>query len=276
MRSRSRPAARERGGADQLGRAHLVLLGPQEHEVAAVIGEIARVGWLVAAVDLAIALEQRVEIGGQGAAEVAEGLALDQAVERDSGGRPRLRPGRGRCRRPRRRRECSRRRRPSRGEPARSRPASRHAACMSPMAAAAWATLPVACTRPAPSLAVSRRARGPIAATCRGIGSSRLTAPTSGFRKRISSCPSNVHRESRWRGGRARRGRILPCRRASPGRAPCVRRAVKPVEMPKSMRPGASAFRLARALAVTGAMRFEGISTPVARRIATSARRPRP
>ena len=46
-----------------------------------------------------------------------------------------------------------------------------------------------------------------------------------------------------------------------------VRRAVKPVEIPKSMRPGASAFSDASALAATGAMRFEGISTPVARRI---------
>ena len=46
-----------------------------------------------------------------------------------------------------------------------------------------------------------------------------------------------------------------------------VRRAVKPVEMPKSMRPGASALSEASALAATGAMRLEGISTPVARRI---------
>jgi hypothetical protein len=42
---------------------------------------------------------------------------------------------------------------------------------------------------------------------------------------------------------------------------------VNPVEIPKSMRPGASAFSDARALAATGAMRLEGISTPVARRI---------
>ena len=46
-----------------------------------------------------------------------------------------------------------------------------------------------------------------------------------------------------------------------------VRRAVNPVEMPKSMRPGASALSDASALAATGAMRFEGISTPVPRRI---------
>jgi hypothetical protein len=51
------------------------------------------------------------------------------------------------------------------------------------------------------------------------------------------------------------------------GGRPRVRRAVKPVEMPKSIRPGASALRLARPLAVTGAMRFDGISTPVPRRI---------
>ena len=51
------------------------------------------------------------------------------------------------------------------------------------------------------------------------------------------------------------------------GRSPMVRRAVKPVEMPKSMRPGASAFSDASALAATGAMRLEGISTPVPRRI---------
>src|SRR5678815_3246962 len=86
------PRCREGGGADQLGRAHLVLLRPEEHEVAAVIGEIARIGRLVAAIDLAIALEQWVEFGRQGAAEVAEGLALDQAVERDGGRRPRLGP----------------------------------------------------------------------------------------------------------------------------------------------------------------------------------------
>jgi hypothetical protein len=39
------------------------------------------------------------------------------------------------------------------------------------------------------------------------------------------------------------------------------------LEMPQSMRPGASAFREASALAATGAMRLEGISTPVARRM---------
>src|SRR5690349_21092995 len=48
---------------------------------------------------------------------------------------------------------------------------------------------------------------------------------------------------------------------------PIARRAVKPVPMPKSMRPGASWFSVASALAATGAMRFDGTSTPVPRRI---------
>src|SRR6185369_16625158 len=52
------PWSREGRGADQLGRAYLLFLGPEEHEVAAVIGQVARVGRLVAAIDLAIALEQ--------------------------------------------------------------------------------------------------------------------------------------------------------------------------------------------------------------------------
>ena len=51
------------------------------------------------------------------------------------------------------------------------------------------------------------------------------------------------------------------------GLSPIVRRAVKPVEMPKSIRPGASALRVARPVAATGAMRLDGISTPVPRRI---------
>jgi hypothetical protein len=46
-----------------------------------------------------------------------------------------------------------------------------------------------------------------------------------------------------------------------------VRRPVKPVPTAKSMRPGASAFSVASALAATGAIRFDGISTPVPRRI---------
>jgi hypothetical protein len=48
---------------------------------------------------------------------------------------------------------------------------------------------------------------------------------------------------------------------------PMARRAVKPVPTPKSMRPGASWFNEANALAVTGAMRFDGTSTPVPSRM---------
>ena len=48
---------------------------------------------------------------------------------------------------------------------------------------------------------------------------------------------------------------------------PMARRPVKPVPMPMSIRPGASLFRVAKALAVTAAMRLEGISTPVPSRM---------
>jgi hypothetical protein len=40
-----------------------------------------------------------------------------------------------------------------------------------------------------------------------------------------------------------------------------VRRAVNPVEMPKSMRPGASWFNEASVLAAAGANRFRGEAT---------------
>ncbi len=48
---------------------------------------------------------------------------------------------------------------------------------------------------------------------------------------------------------------------------PMLRRAVKPVETPKSIRPGASALSVASAFAATGAMRFDGMSTPVPSRM---------
>ena len=51
------------------------------------------------------------------------------------------------------------------------------------------------------------------------------------------------------------------------GPSPMVRRAVNPVEIPKSTRPGASALSEASALAATGAMRLDGIRTPVPSRI---------
>ncbi len=48
---------------------------------------------------------------------------------------------------------------------------------------------------------------------------------------------------------------------------PMARRAVKPVPTPKSIRPGASLLSEAKALAATAAMRFDGTSTPVPRRM---------
>ena len=139
---------------------------------------------------------------------------------------------------------------------------------MSAIAAPAWAALAVAWIHPAPSLAVSRRARGPNAETWTGIGSLMLMAPTSGLRNRIfRRLPSNVHSRV-WPASKPRTTRTYSSMSASfTGRSPIVRRAVNPVEMPKSIRPGASAFRVARPLAATGAMRLDGISTPVPRRI---------
>ena len=49
--------------------------------------------------------------------------------------------------------------------------------------------------------------------------------------------------------------------------SPMARRAEKPVPTPKSIRPGAMPFSVAKALAVTAAMRFDGTSTPVPRRM---------
>ena len=139
---------------------------------------------------------------------------------------------------------------------------------MSAIAEAAWFALEVAWMNPAPSLAVSRRARGPIAETWTGIGSRMLMAPTSGFRKRIFRRWSSKVHSSVWPASRPDTTRTYSSMSASfTGRSPRVRRAVKPVEMPKSIRPGASALRVASPLAATGAMRFDGISTPVPRRI---------
>ena len=49
--------------------------------------------------------------------------------------------------------------------------------------------------------------------------------------------------------------------------SPIARRPVKPVPTPKSIRPGASLFNEANAFAATGAMRFDGMRTPVPSRI---------
>ncbi len=49
--------------------------------------------------------------------------------------------------------------------------------------------------------------------------------------------------------------------------SPIARRPVNPVPTPKSIRPGANLLSDAKALAATGAMRLDGISTPVPSRI---------
>ncbi len=49
--------------------------------------------------------------------------------------------------------------------------------------------------------------------------------------------------------------------------SPIARRPVKPVPTPKSIRPGASLLSEAKALAATAAIRFDGIRTPVPRRM---------
>ena len=95
-----------------------------------------------------------------------------------------------------------------------------------------------------------------------------LKAPTSGFRNRIFRRLSSKVHSSVWPASSPRTTRMYSSIAASfTGRSPIVRRAVKPVETPKSIRPGARALRLASPLAATGAMRFDGMSTPVPRRI---------
>jgi hypothetical protein len=59
---------------------------------------------------------------------------------------------------------------------------------------------------------------------------------------------------------RPHHAQVLPQVGQPHGAEPMVFRPVKPVPTPKSIRPGASLFSDASALAVTGAMRFEGIS----------------
>ena len=111
---------------------------------------------------------------------------------------------------------------------------------------------------------MSWRALGPKAETKSGIGSLMLIAPISGLRNLIlRRLPSKSHSSVSPR-SRLCTTRMYSFMSASlTGPTPIVRRPVKPVEMPKSIRPGASALSEARALAATGAMRLVGISTPV-------------
>src|SRR5437588_770970 len=91
------------------------------------------------------------------------------------------------------------------------------------------------------------------------MGSVMLTTPISGLRKRIfRRASSNVH-STVSPARRPRTTRTYSSMSASfTGRIPIVRLAVKPVETPKSMRPGASALRLASHQAATAAVALPG------------------
>ena len=130
-----------------------------------------------------------------------------------------------------------------------SRPASRHAASISADGGAAVGDVAGRVDRARAELGREpARLAGPCAATCSGIGSVTLMTPSSGLRKRIfRRFPSKVH-SSVSPASRPRTTRTYSSMSASfTGPRPIVRRAVKPVPMPKSMRPGASAFRRASA-----------------------------
>ena len=93
-------------------------------------------------------------------------------------------------------------------------------------------------------------------------------SPSSGLRKRILWGPSSSAHSTVWPFSRPCTTPMYCSSLASVmAGSPIVRRAVNPVETPKWMRPGASALSEARALAVTGAMRLEGIRTPVPNRM---------
>lgn len=122
----------------------------------------------------------------------------------------------------------------------------------------------IAKIQPAPSSAVSWRAFGPNAERWIGILSLMLMTPMSGDRNRVfrrlpSSIVSTISpASSAWI------TRMYSRMSSSlTAESPIVRRAVKPVEIPISMRPGASALIDASALAATGAMRPSGTSTQV-------------
>ena len=70
-----------------------MLLRAQEHQVAAVVLQVARIGRLIALVDLPVLLHQRREHRRDAAAEIAELFPLDQVVQGDSRVRAGLRAG---------------------------------------------------------------------------------------------------------------------------------------------------------------------------------------
>src|SRR5262249_58227946 len=84
--------AGERRRGDQLRSADGLLLRTQEHEVAAMIAQVTRVGRLILQIDLPIALDEGRELSRNRTTQIAELVSLDQAVQRDRGGRPPVRP----------------------------------------------------------------------------------------------------------------------------------------------------------------------------------------
>src|SRR6516164_6757663 len=147
-------------------------------------------------------------------------------------------------------------------------PAARRRSCMSAIAATAPSTSPAVAIQPAPSFVVNARDRGPEAATQSGIVSRVLIRPSSGLSNRISrlfrsSSTSTV--SPRNNDMTMRMYSSMSASLIAP--SPIARLPVKPVPTPKSIRPGANLFSEAKALAVTGAIRCEGISTPVPSRI---------
>ena len=79
----------------QLGRDERLLLGAQEHQVPAMVREIARVGGLVALIDRAIGVERAWNCGGRRKPKRAELFALGEVVEDHGGGRAGLARARG-------------------------------------------------------------------------------------------------------------------------------------------------------------------------------------
>ena len=126
-------------------------------------------------------------------------------------------------------------------------------------------SVPANVTQPSPDSAASRIARGPKAETCTGTSSVTFNIPFSGLRKRTRRIVPSVWNSAVPPVSIVRTTPMYSSMSASfcAGR-PIVLRPVKPVPTPKTTRPGASAFSEAKPFAATGAIRFVGMSTPVA------------
>ena len=136
------------------------------------------------------------------------------------------------------------------------RPPSQACAHLAQHGDAAPRRRPTCSIQPAPSFAVSARARGPEAATYSRIGSRGVDQPEFGVEQ--PDLPPLALDLGLDRLARA----TAPCTTRMYSSisssfiapSPIARRPVKPVPTPKSIRPGASLFSEAKALAVTAAM----------------------